>query len=277
MQEQEARKLVLQAFALARDSDKRDWHRMTVAVLKNRLLALTDRRFKEADYGAASTSVFVRGFPGLLELDLVPAPPVVELLDLDAVDEVAAPTRRSEGDTRVRADLWRSVLDFSSQIQYVWDTELQRARPANEGDTGPRLPTVTQEGIQSWRTEFANRYEDSFDSSDPQLGRLLTWRERGLGTRALPLRLRGPWSARVRDKVIEVLQAWFTEQKLAPPPDLVLRRDRSGEIAERQRSRTALRDLIVECVMTMTEEELGDLRLPPRALLRARDRERRSG
>ena len=46
-----ARHLIMQAFEVARRSGRPDWHTMTVAVLKNRLLNLTNRSFRRKIMG----------------------------------------------------------------------------------------------------------------------------------------------------------------------------------------------------------------------------------
>jgi hypothetical protein len=67
------RELLERAFRSARNTGKRDWNRRLVAVLKNRLLQLTNRNFKEEDFGATS----------LIEL-------LARHRDLVAVDRTAA-------------------------------------------------------------------------------------------------------------------------------------------------------------------------------------------
>ena len=57
------RGLVLQAFADAWAKGKEDWRTMQLSVLKNRLLQRTERRFREADYGADSLAELVRRLP----------------------------------------------------------------------------------------------------------------------------------------------------------------------------------------------------------------------
>ena len=47
---EDAKQLIRQAFKQARVSGKPDWHRMTTAVLKNRLLSITGNAFNETEY-----------------------------------------------------------------------------------------------------------------------------------------------------------------------------------------------------------------------------------
>ena len=56
---QEAQQLIVSAYERARSSGKLDWNKMTMAVLKNRLLDLTQGAFDETTYGATSFTDFV--------------------------------------------------------------------------------------------------------------------------------------------------------------------------------------------------------------------------
>ena len=75
----DARELVERAFDAARDKGKPEWHRMHLAVLKNRLLLLSDREFDETQHGASNFRQFVADLNDLLRLDLDTTPPMVEL------------------------------------------------------------------------------------------------------------------------------------------------------------------------------------------------------
>ena len=66
---QDSRALIRDAFEKAKASGSPDWHRMTVAVLKNRILDLTQGLFKESDHGATTFQDFVRQHGDILELD----------------------------------------------------------------------------------------------------------------------------------------------------------------------------------------------------------------
>lgn len=136
----DSRTLIKKAFDKARESGRPDWHRMSVAVLKNRLLDLTDRTFREADYGVSSFREFVTQHDDFLELDESTTPPVAALKN--AVFE-RQPDPGSER-SRIRSDLWWAVLNFSSQQKYFWDPAAQVARTAGpEEALGPEMPTIT--------------------------------------------------------------------------------------------------------------------------------------
>lgn len=255
------RELILAAFAKARESGKPDWRAMTTAVLKNRLLDVTDGAFDEADWGATSTQQFVRGFPELLQIDTSTRPATIRLL------EAAEPAPTGEpillvplGPRRqIRPDLWRAVLDFSSGSTYIWDgqnaIELPDP-PASSLDTRHVLPTLSSEEFQQWRNEFvASRSDDP----PPIRASLETWREQGRGTRSLPPQLRHAWNAEIKRRVLERLIAWFDEEGLELPSDLV---ESTDDEHERTPDLRALRAYVHRCVDLMTRGELEGLQLP---------------
>src|SRR6266511_4011661 len=89
----EGKRLILAAFAAARDKGVPDWRRMTSAVLKNRLLALTNGQFDERRWNATSFRQFLAQYLDLLRIDSSRHPPIVELRD-GAVD--VGPTATGE-------------------------------------------------------------------------------------------------------------------------------------------------------------------------------------
>ena len=99
---------------------------MTVAVLKNRLLDLTDRTFKESDYGSGTFWEFVKGNKDILILDETTTPPVAILKGVSPDDHASA-------QSRIRPDLWRAVLDFSSGDMYFWDPGEKKTQVSWEG------------------------------------------------------------------------------------------------------------------------------------------------
>ena len=131
---QDSRALIRDAFEKAKASGRPDWHRMSVAVLKNRILDLTQGLFKESDHGATTFQDFVRQHGDILELDRNTKPPVAILKGVSPEPE-STPQRTA---VRIRADLWRAVLDFSSHRRYVWDGEEHVARPDDGRDVRTR-------------------------------------------------------------------------------------------------------------------------------------------
>ena len=105
------REFLEKAFVAARDSGKRDWHLMTVAVLKNRLLQMTNRTFDEKEFGADSFMQLVARHSDLVAIDRSTRPPTV--VWSAAVDDEDTATKEATASTRIRADLWRAVLDYS--------------------------------------------------------------------------------------------------------------------------------------------------------------------
>ena len=174
---EQALELVETAFLQARHKTGSDVRQMTLAVLNNRLLQLTDRRFRPQHFGAKD----LRGFAALLypRLRLVDeaSRPAVEWAPEGEVAEAIATqeptvqaTSSSEGPVqppassdalpqgsagRVRDDLWAAVMDYRSGRPYIWDTHAGRARPAQADEAGaPRMPTLTSVELTEWRLSF---------------------------------------------------------------------------------------------------------------------------
>lgn len=146
-----AANLVRRAFDAARNSGKEDWHRMTVPVLKNRILLITGGHFREAEFGASSFRSFLSRLPdGLVTLDESRKPATVEL----ATADVTHRGDRRSFYPRIRPDLWRAVLDYSSGRRYVWDASSGLARPATAADHAPSLPTITPIQFAEWAARF---------------------------------------------------------------------------------------------------------------------------
>ena len=115
---EEARQLVVRAFAMAKASGREDWRQMTGAVLKNRLLDITDRAFDESDWGAASMRGLVEQLDDTVRFDKSLRPGQVVLLDqIDVGEQVDTATKeraRNSGDWSIRRDLRESVIDCVS-------------------------------------------------------------------------------------------------------------------------------------------------------------------
>ncbi len=280
MNMEDGRQLILQAFEQARDAGKPDWYRMTTAVLKNRLLALTGNTFDEAAYGAATFTGFMSEYDDLVDLDRSSFPPVVELRQMEP--DMPVPVRNAHspqhsphrgapsGRPRVRSDLWRAALDYSSRTQYVWDEVEGKARPSRPGDDSPVIPTVSQGSHQEWREEFIADIESRPITPEEEY-QLDTWIQNQLPTSHLPRPLIGQWNGFLRDKVHRYLLDWFEDSGLEPPQDLFAAS--AVERPPRQWSSSSdtedLRQLVLRTVREMTDDELAQLSLPSRAVLRA--------
>ena len=240
---------------------------MTTAVLKNRLLDLTDRSFDEAHWGASSFMNFVSHYPDMLQVDESAFPPVVELYGTEA-DRLA-----SEGDEytpivyHIRSDLWQAALDYSSGVQYVWDRDTKRARLRHGLETVPIIDTVTADLQRQWRHEFRDLMTDSLELTDVELDQTDEWIRLQLGTYRLPNQLIPEWNRFFRDKVRDHLRGWFSDSSLEPPDDMVssAHRRETGDSSETEE----LRELVVSVVRKMTHEELSRINLPSEAVLRA--------
>lgn len=109
---QNAHQLIEQAFEQARRSGKPEWWNMAIPVLKNRLLLLTDRKFREADFGARSFREFLRNASDTVEVHDAPLPGHVTLRSAAVADLPAEESKIVRRE--IRPDLWEAVLDFSA-------------------------------------------------------------------------------------------------------------------------------------------------------------------
>lgn len=243
--------LVIRAFEQARASKPESWRTMTLPVLKNRLLQLTDRRFGETAYGHRSFREVVASLPALLELDEQARPATVTLRDPSAVP---AP----QATYRVRRDLWDAVMDFSAGHAWAWDGG--RALPADDAPAGaPRLPTLTPDELAGWRAEFAEAHDTSGN------GALDGWATSSGATRQLPPALRPLWNAELKFRVLDRLSSWFPAQGL-PVPDDAATTGPAGPADDAGPARAgSLRTFVSGCVALMTDDELAGLVIPATA------------
>jgi hypothetical protein len=259
----------LAAFAAARRRGRQDWQKMTVAVLKNRILDV-DPEFREEDWGARTMVDFAGEFADLVTLDRAPKPPIVQLRDshvsqvLDEVPSSAAPSAPGpSGDWRIRPDLWQAVTDYRSGCRYIWDgsTAVAISAHADPDDQDLQLPSVDRDELRGWRAEFIAEQGGSELSTA-----LANWVEMKLPGSALPGRLRVRWLIFRKRRIRDLLAKWFDEHGIEPPGDLVetARRHDGGSHAETEQ----LRALVVRSVNGMTRAELEALQLPSTALLR---------
>ncbi|WP_428422649.1 phosphoribosyltransferase-like protein [Methylibium sp.] len=205
---------------------------MTLAVLNNRLLQITDRRFQPRDFGAKD----LRAFVALLgpELRLTGESPKVSVELIAPVEsdnprvEVAAATTAKVGrpaaagtavpplGNRIRADLWLSVVDYTSGLAYVWDEGLGLARPAEQGDAEPRMPTLTPVELAEWRVTFHEAHKQAL--AGIALVNAQRWQEQGLSTSYLPAELQQLWNRELSLRVRLRLQDFFSRIKQTAVP-----------------------------------------------------------
>ncbi len=263
---EEPRDLILQAFERAKSKGIQEWRRMTVAVLKNRLLDLTKGTFHERAFGASTFSDFVRQYPELLCLDASTRPPTVVLLDVVQDQERPKTTTPSPLTGRIRRDLWESIMDFTSGRSFGWDATTGQARPLLPEEELPRLPTITAEQFTSWRDDFLKRLGPGLSAEE--LSRLQVWRDRRLPTVALPPALRKQWNDDIKTRVSLLLREWFDSNKLSVPGTLLemSRPDRAAQPSEA--GVQELRALATEVVQCMSLADLQNLNLPLSAVYR---------
>jgi hypothetical protein len=257
-QPRDLRELVTAAYEGARQAGKPDWHRMTSAVLKNRLLQLTGGEFREADYGAKSFSDFLALLTDLLDIDKGAFPPLVTLKE---VPDTLPPAARVG---RVRPDLWYGIMDYSSGAIYVWDEAASRARQGDK-DEGRVLPTLSKAELSEWRKAFAGSMQSGVP--DEERDQLQRWMDQGLTTRDLPARLQPRWNEFIKERALERLHGWFANEGIQPPDDLIIRGERQDQQAAEV---AALRRAVIDAVNGMTLAELRALPIPARLLLRRR-------
>lgn len=263
----ELEELILMAFQQAQESSKREWTAMAVPVLKNRLLELSSKTFRETDYGSPNIWHLVTRFPDLLGTEGVRPREHVRLLQ---PHRVAADSREQPGTldpagtSRIRQDLWQAMFDYASEKTYVWDEVTGRARVRSESDRAEILvmPTLTAEDMNELRKEFVH-VQESVSEHDEE--RLETWVRTSGPTVALPRLYRSLWNAHLKSHAANKLRSFFLAASLDVPKDLLGRTDEPVEPAsEVERTRR----LAHRYIDAMTAEELSRLSIEMAVLLR---------
>lgn len=255
------KELVEKAFQLAKESGKAEWWSMTVPVLKNRLLLITDRKFRETDYGVANIWEFLNNLDTVVKLDQSRTPATVVLRS--ANEEATRQHRSGYRSDSISPDLWRAVLDYSSGLSYVWDAERNLARPAATNENGLVMPTISEVELDKWRDEFIRSQGELSPLISSELE---VWKRDRLPTVKLPVQFRGPWNGFLKQKVQSLLSNWFETQSLTlptvQPPTANLRAFERDAHAE-------LRQFIIDCVRVMSAKELEEVRVAPATALKA--------
>lgn len=248
--------LVSQAFEKARQRNPERWRVMTVAVLKNRLLQLTERQFTEASYGATNMIEIASKFSDHLLIDESVQPPTVVFRESSSTSfEPSGPGRGF----KVREDLWNGIVDYASGRTWYWIGEEAVADSPGEGSNAPVLPTLTENDMQSWRDEFASAHLEHLD--DREAAHLERWRSGRGRTSELPKSLRSAWNERLKSAVADRINNWFNDRDEPAPLDLLVRsiKTRTPDKTEEPGS---LRTFVNGCIAEMTDAELGSLALP---------------
>lgn len=261
---QACRLLILEAFNIARASGKVDWEEMTLAVLKNRLLEVTSGGFNEIEYGAPNMAYFAYLFSDLLRVsDWQTTPQRVRLETGAAADvKVSGPPAASPANQRLRPDLWNAFFDYRTHDSYVWDKERQKAIAGTPDEKRLKIPSLTPQDEAKLRQEFRSTLSMETD----QLSEVDDWILKRLGTASLPAALRGSWNRFLRDRIIERVTSFFTTNELQVPEDLLAG---VGVRTHSKSENSALREFVLRCVASMTDEELASLRFSADVLFRA--------
>jgi hypothetical protein len=260
--------LIRRAFAVAQQSGRSAVDAMTLPVLKNRLLQLTDRKFNEQAYGFGSFRELIRrAAADVVSLNEETRPATVTLRKRPP--EAAA--RR-----RVRPDIWRAVLDYSSGQRYVWDQSAGLAIATTDpNDTRPRIPTVNAATIEDWRIQFLERTIPLLD--DPEKERLQKWQTDGFTTSALPGQLRVSWNELLKRQVRDVWNTWVSANGIDVDADVPqvegppLAGD-TGVLLKEGPSTYGrhgdLRRFLLACIERMTDDELIQITIPIQIMVR---------
>lgn len=225
--------LVQAAFSRAQCKSKARVTTMTLAVLKNRLLDITDRRFSPLDYDAKDMRSFVAQLsPDVTIIDAQgPYPKAKYVGDLVSssstnISHTKIPARKSAAvqadhvpgrGGRIRDDLWDAVMDYSSGLHYVWDDQTGVARPGHPEESMAAMPTITPVELAEWRLSFLNEHQTGLEGSD--LASAQRWQELGLATTYLPSALQPPWNREVALRVRHRIQEFFASlsSRIAAP------------------------------------------------------------
>ncbi|UPT88411.1 OST-HTH/LOTUS domain-containing protein [Bradyrhizobium barranii subsp. apii] len=243
---------------------------MSVAALNNRLLQKTFRTFQSRDYGADSLKELLEAFKPAFELKEEKGGSTVTFHDLSLsaaslVTRATAPDQQAEspvsvGAGRIRADLWTSIMDYSSGNRYVWDERKGIARKASNDDTGPLLPTIRSEEFRTWRAEFLTSAKATLAPEDRAIA--TRWCEKLLPTSSLPPELQAPWNKELSRRVRDRLSSFFSSRDTRSLDDEVDQKEFIGSDQAADEEMTAAIDsgeffLVGELVARRLEQKSG--------------------
>lgn len=243
---QRALALVEQAFAQAERRKGPSGRRMSLSVLKNRLLQLTNRQFTPLEYGAIDLKDLLERLAPRLILLREKGQIFAELRDVRTVgamsaarrpDRIAKQTPLVEAaphvseSGRIRGDLWIAMVDYTSGRRYVWDDTQGVARQADSEDPRPLFPTISADEFDRWRLEFLEGADAGLDAADRILAE--RWRTQRLSTANLPAALQQRWNAEITRRVRQRLHMFFGARLVSAASSTVSTMDRVSEIEER--------------------------------------------
>ncbi|WP_064722762.1 hypothetical protein [Paenarthrobacter nicotinovorans] len=263
----EVEPLILRAFQQAQESSKNEWTSMAVPVLKNRLLGLSSRKFREADYGSPNIWHLVTKLPHLLATEGTSPLERVRILEpgrVQADDRETPSALDPAGAGRIRQDLWQAMFDYATQKTYVWDEVTGRARVLMERDNAdiPVMPTLSAEDMNDLRQEFV-QVQETFSNHDKE--RLDEWVQKSGPTVALPRVYRGLWNAHLKSHAANKLRAFFLAANLDVPKDLLLQ---AAAPSDSEHNVERERRLAHRYIDAMTADELRRLSIEMAVVLR---------
>jgi hypothetical protein len=264
--ERDVRELILAAFNQARESGKLDWSQMTIAVLKNRILSLTNGTFRESDYGANSFGELLNSQTNMLSIEWNGKVAVANLIE--SVEKLRLPTEQSgmisgppNRDNRILPDLWRAIVNFSSDVPYIWHEgcAVQTSEPTTSQDV---LPTLTAAELRHWRQEFADSVLGNASTEDSE--RIVRWVDNPDSTSSLPSRSRKDWNAMLKHRIWDRLNEWFSSRDDLPRDLLQLIAPRRDQFE----TNIDHRQFLIRLISQMSAEELNQVQIPASVMFR---------
>lgn len=259
---------------------------MRVAVLKNRLLQMTNGQFDQSRYGEGSMVSILGQIPDVVD---VVSSTTLRLADSQVEsasepepgkgpsdDTQSTPTQGPKAwrGLRIRDDLWKAIVHWDDGSIYIWDSEsaIARAKEITDPD-GFELPTISRDDLAHLRNEFA--YSRSASETPHVKVVLEEWAKGPGGASDLPRIYRGPWLEYLKNHVYDLVLHWFKDRGIPLPDGLLLRAESRGEADPAVKDvvmTRVLRSFLIDAIGVMTYEQMASLQVPAEVLLKIRDR-----
>ncbi|EHM95266.1 hypothetical protein HMPREF0975_00670 [Actinomyces sp. oral taxon 849 str. F0330] len=239
--------LVREAFLQALRKGKKEWWRMNMSVLNNRMIQI-NRDVRNKIIGDQNIVHWAQLQP-YLKVETGELGATVELID-DARREIV-----DDGDyarlyrgQRIRGDLWSAVMNKDSEVSHCWDRGV--VSQCRSDSTGLVLPKLSEEDLRRFRREFADQHpERSIQKWVDDYRYVYLLRE-----------IRGEWYEYLKSKVFDILNHWFEENAIDPPKDMLT------PIADRKETKNSslsfARDKLRSLIDVATEQELSMIMIP---------------
>jgi len=237
-----------------------------LSVLKNKLLAATNRDFSEFDYGWPNLNFLPGTYPDLIVLDDSTSHPRARIVR-ESKDDHTLPNDSGpfqDGSLvghRIRDDLWNAIVDYKGGNKYVWDSVSNLAIEVEHPTISSSLvfPTITAEMARDWRREcFSDWSELRGEESQAEVKQWID-----TPGHRVPRSLAIKWAALQREKVSRILSDFFHAHDIALPKDAFI------VVRERSHKTFTARDILVKAVQVMTDSEIESIKLSPELLARA--------